>query len=867
MPSTRGNRLAAIAAALIAIAGGAPAAAQTATTPQPAPLAPGAATTDPFAPAPDDAGVVDADAEEESYGITGGEGDWMARNGLRSPLCPRGQQLACAKSGLIASPAPPGHYSFDIHIDKGLKGNPIAKNIQDATNLIWSSAVSVTAGLFGALEWGFSLDLVAETAPTLSPQLSAISRQWTVPIAALALLVGAIWFAVNALGRGALGASTNRVLGGLSIFGLSLIVLANPVGTVGWLNTQAGEIGRAAITSTTYDVNGGNSSGSAINGGLEDLWAGVVTEPYALLEFGDVRWGTDPAKLDPDLKAAATKIAREQSASRQRAVRNAKTNADLFLVWPSNKDERNGITEGKCEGTDCLLRVLCQTDDDNECEGDNRARAHQRNESGTGARFGMVFLITLGLLPFWLLLGVIVYGTLSAAVLVLWHLLMLAVRAPFALTFGWWGGVPAVTRVFGALGEALAAKVIYGLAAGLTMTVYSLLSALDGLGWVVKAILTFVAMVALFKRRKEFTGAVASAGSPKQVIKHTRRHTSRATDLARERLGGDRGAAAQPRTRVLGDAGAVPFAGPAAKKAGSAGLAARAGRVPGVGAHLAGAVKGAGAAGALAKVAAPTDGKAKLAALGGGLVAGPVGAAAATMALSGWRARAHTNARRMSAIRDGERLPERLRPAEQVQALLGGRAAAAAAAKRSADRRRPQLEHRQGVLQRERRAALEQLGALPAGDPRRQDLERRVASLDGRLGGVNRELDTAGQADIFAAAARRSRNPDGTFTAEAQQRMGGWLDRQAEASAEQRDYSRLAQLRHITPSEYGQLPAAERADLHRDIDRQLQQRAPEPAAPAPNHPPRPRRRPPAPHSDPFARLAERRAGTLRRPMR
>lgn len=848
MPSTPGSRLQRWVALLLIVAAALPGLALAARTPEsdvggdpaaerlqrttpdtPLPAA------DPFAPAPADAGGGAGGDEDGAYGIRGGDGDWMAENGLRSPLCPTGQGLPCAKSGLISSDAPPGRYAFDIHVDAGLKGNPIAKNIQDIFGGIWTGLVAILAALMGALEWAFDLDLIGRA--NIAPRLNQVVSQWLLPVSLLAVMWGGARFAVVGMWKGQVGRAVSELVASVAMFAALLGILAHPNDTVGWTARQSSELGKSAAITATWDPNGGSAQqASVLNQGLKGLWTGIVTKPFALLEFGDVDWGTNPDKLDRDLKRAAEKIAAEQSAETQRAVRNARTNADLFLIWPTNSDERNGITEGKCAGgNDCLLRVLCGNDDDNDCKGENADRAEQRTESGTWERAGMVLVLTLTLLPVIFLLGVLAFGLLSSAILTVYYLLVLAYFGFLSLLGADWARRK-IAGYWRSLGEALAAFVIYGVALGLTMTVFAIVNAMAGLGWVIQWVLMTLALVGLWKKRHEIGSIVADA-SPKRVVGTTRRHADRATRRLRDRTGNPQ---SKPGQRGLGGGADVSFA-PARGTRPSPMPAFAIASVPG-GAQLATAAAKTRGAAALAKASAPTGAKGRLAMLAGGLVGGPGGAAFAGAALSGARGRAARNAGRMEAIHRGE-IPKKLKPREQVDALLTGQRATARRRARTAALDLPEQLEAQRRLERDRGQVLEDLGALPAGHPRRPELEQRAAGLLAELRTANAAVDESNDAVVAGKNADRHLNPDGTFTTAAKARAERWLNAQAASSPEDRDYRSLGQVRHVAPEQYDRLPRAERRELHRKIDEDLARRTA-----GSSRPPRPPA-PPTPASD------------------
>ena len=142
----------------------------------------------------------------------------------------------------------------------------------------------------------------------------------------------------------------------LAMMAGGLWVIVNPTGTVGVLGAWANE----ASLGTLGAVMRGHPAhpDRTLAESSQNVFSAAIDGPWCYLEFGDVSWCANAARLDPRLRAAALKIAGErgsgvpgQSAALLRAAR---TNGELFLALPANGIARNSInTAGS------LYNVLC----------------------------------------------------------------------------------------------------------------------------------------------------------------------------------------------------------------------------------------------------------------------------------------------------------------------------------------------------------------------------------------------------------------------------------------------------------------------------------------------------------------------------
>jgi hypothetical protein len=251
---------------------------------------------------------------------------------------------------------------------------------------------------------------------------------------------------------------------------------------------------------------------------MASVFASAVEAPWCYLEFGAVGWCRNPARLDPRLRAAGLKIAAGEqaraasSASAQaralehssEQLRDAHSNAEVFLALPPNGPARNSINE---QGS--LLRTLCQSSDATACRGPTAAQAQFRTGAGTWARLTGLLLIVAGVLGMLLLLGFIALRLLGAALFSLLYLLLApaAVLAPALGESGRAAFRTWATRLFGAV----VAKLTYSFLLGVVLTVMAILRDLSGLGWWTQWLLTSAFWWSAYVRRHQVLGLAEGA--------------------------------------------------------------------------------------------------------------------------------------------------------------------------------------------------------------------------------------------------------------------------------------------------------------------------------------------------------------------
>ncbi len=436
---------------------------------------------------------VSAEAEASSSAPPSG-GDPLVANGLNSPLCRAGAAADltasaardCRTSGFEAAQAPSGDYAFDVHINTGVTqwSNDAMATAQNLMQFGWTTLVAAVHGVIVMLDWCFTIDLLDNPAMSgLARGLRATQATFTRPWLKIVLAVASVLAAYHGLIRRRVAETVGEALLTLAMMAGGLLVIANPTGTVGALSGWANE----ASLSTLGAVMAGNPDhpDRTLAEGNQNVFSAAIEGPWCYLEFGDVSWCENAARLDPPLRTAALKIAAAgggnapgQSAA---LLRGARTNGELFLALPANQVARNSImTQGS------LFNVLCGGEEE-PCRGPTAEQAEFRTQGGTGARLIGLAFICFGLLGMLLVLGFIALHLLGAAIMSLLYLLLApaAVLAP-ALGEGGRAAFRAwVTRLLGAV----TSKLLFSFLLGAMLAVERVLSNMHMFGWLTQWLL------------------------------------------------------------------------------------------------------------------------------------------------------------------------------------------------------------------------------------------------------------------------------------------------------------------------------------------------------------------------------------------
>jgi hypothetical protein len=503
------------------------------------------------------------------------EVDPLVDNGLGSPLCqlaPGGAQLSgagrrnCETSGFVAAGAPTGDYGIDVHIDTGVLGLSTGGLLSTVQELfvtpVWMALVWSVHALVVMLEWCFTLDLLdsASVSVGLARGLRQVQATFTEPWLATVLAIGSVLAAYNGLIRRRVAETVGQALLMLAMMAAGIWVMLDPVGTVGALGGWANQasLSTLAVTASGTPVR----AGQALADSMGEVFATAVEVPWCYLEFGDVGWCRNPARLDPRLRAAALSIAAgeltiarcRQSSSAlglcaapgssevlglehsARLLRSAHTNGAIFLAFPANGSQRNAIGD---RGS--LLWTICQSDNATACRGPTTAQAEFRTNSGTWARVAGLLLIVAGVLGMLLLLGFLALRLLAAALFSLLYL-MLAPAAVLAPALGD-GGRAVFRRWAGQLLAAVVSKLIFSFVLGAILAVLAILSSLEALGWWTQWLLMSAFWWGAFVRRHEALQMAGGQFAREERERRTlMRRAGEAFETPRRLIGGARAA-------------------------------------------------------------------------------------------------------------------------------------------------------------------------------------------------------------------------------------------------------------------------------------------------------------------------------------
>ena len=168
---------------------------------------------------------------------------------------------------------------------------------------VWMGLVWVVHALIVALEWCFALDLLdSSVLGGLERSLRATQSSFTGPWLVLALALAALAAAYNGLVRRRVAETLGQSALMLAMMAGGLWVIADPAGTVGALGRWVDEASAGTLGAV---VQGSPAHASrTLAQSMGGLFGAAVGAPWCYLEFGNVSWCEDPARLEPRLRAA-----------------------------------------------------------------------------------------------------------------------------------------------------------------------------------------------------------------------------------------------------------------------------------------------------------------------------------------------------------------------------------------------------------------------------------------------------------------------------------------------------------------------------------------------------------------------------------
>ncbi|HEX5310107.1 MAG TPA: hypothetical protein VFW38_13645 [Solirubrobacteraceae bacterium] len=467
-------------------------------------------------------GAAAGEETEQTVGIESVAGDQLVENGLSSPLC-KGAVAAslssasrsdCASSGFVGAAAPSNNYALDVHIDTGAFGlskGGLLSVVQDIFIApAWGALEWLAHALVVMLEWCYTLELLGGAGTsTVAHALLQARAGFTEPWLALVLALASLLALYHGLVQRRVADTLGGALTMLAMMAGGLWVIADPGGTVGAVGGWANQASLGTLAASASGSPGGGAA--TLADGMRALYTAAIETPWCYLEFGNVRWCSDPSRLDPRLRAVALALAaggkQDVAVPAQAAelARVASTNGALFLAFPANGPQRNSINQRSS-----LLRAICRSQEATKCTGSAAPEAEFRTDGGTFPRLLGLLAIAVGVLGMALLFGLLALHLLAAAFVGLF-LLLLAPLAVLAPAFGD-GGRALFTAWLTRLLAAFSSKLLFSFVLGASLTMQRALAALDTLGWWTQWLLTCGFWWTLFVKRHELAAMARSAG-------------------------------------------------------------------------------------------------------------------------------------------------------------------------------------------------------------------------------------------------------------------------------------------------------------------------------------------------------------------
>lgn len=712
--------------------------------------------------------------QEASASASPSGGDPLVDNGLGSPLCGKGAHAElsqagarnCRSSNFEAAQAPTGDYAFDVHINTGATnwGNDLSASVQNAAQWGWMLLVAIVHGVIVMLEWSYTVDLLESSAMrAVTKGLSETQATFTRPWLVLALAVAAVLATYHGIVRRQVSETLGQVvlMGAMMLAGFWVIV--NPLGTVGALGTWANQASLGTLGAVVAGTPGAPDRTLAES--MESVFSGTIGGPWCYMEFGNVRWCSDPDRRDSRLHTAALQIAAMDQATigpqSAELLRRAKTNGELFLALPANGEQRNAINPyGPFKLEDGLFNVLCGGSEE-PCHGPTAGEAEFRTQRGTAARVIGLFLIWIGVLGMVLLLGYLALHLLGAAIASLF-LLLLAPAAVIAPALGD-GGRGVFRRWAAWLLGAVCSKLIFSFLLGVVLLMQQTLMKLTVFGWWAQWLLVSAMWWGAFCKRHQVLGFVHG--------EHRSGHASGSLLRHAQRVGGKlQNPPPAPGAKwVKGKLRTPPPSVEQRRKLAQAGLA-----------------------------------RAK------GIADGQVG-----RALEREYADAHALVR--AAPQAEARISDNQAQLERAQ---GEHATARAEAAEAGKARKVALRKRKGHSWAKRKSAAAAFAAEEQSQQQRAaKLQQRMNHLRGEIAGDRGSLAAARQ--TVEAGTQAKRTAGNVYTRAQAEQRARFLDAQAGLPAGERDYTGAAGIAGYGRREYEALDAPGRQAARREIDQEL----------------------------------------------
>jgi hypothetical protein len=180
------------------------------------------------------------------------------------------------------------NYGLDAQVNWGITEleNTFPKVTQWVIQSIWQLMLYVFNGIMVMLQWAFSLDLLQNSMSKLADALQVMRDHIDTPWGLTAVAAMALWGIWNGLVRKKSIDTLRGLLTSLLCMAALLVVIGNPVGTLGQLTSAA----NGASTEMLDSITSGSVTEpqQAVGSTEETLFNTVILRPWCALQFGDI---------------------------------------------------------------------------------------------------------------------------------------------------------------------------------------------------------------------------------------------------------------------------------------------------------------------------------------------------------------------------------------------------------------------------------------------------------------------------------------------------------------------------------------------------------------------------------------------------
>jgi hypothetical protein len=441
------------------------------------------------------------------------------------------------------------HYGLDQHfsaITTSLTGGIDTSGLLPMiawffASFIWFLTSAMSWVIVELFAFAFSLDLVNGSSATggagaLGPVSQAIhtiyANVFGAPWLVLALSAVAIWAMWRALVQRRYSETAGALALSLIYIVVAFFFVAQPGQTIGAASKWTNEMSQAFLSISSHGDPSGGEAATADD--ADQLWSLMVEQPWSVLEFGGLEHcaidGTGdensdpqsapvrPLSNDPGQDAAlARRLAAgtEVSAEGKTCINNQNKYASHFLRFGFGTDERREEYDALDHGDSSKLPEADEEEAGYKLGVADKPATDAMEEGGQYQRLGLAFVVAIGDLGAFLLLGSLSILVILSQVL----LLLLLAFSPVALVAA---AIPGRGHDFfkawlGKLGGYLLRKAGYSLVLAVLLAVNSAIAgATSQLGWLFSFGLQSVFFWAvLIQRRTLMNGIVGIATGPR----------------------------------------------------------------------------------------------------------------------------------------------------------------------------------------------------------------------------------------------------------------------------------------------------------------------------------------------------------------